>query len=91
MFNESYMVDCCTYPRCKEEYRAEFEPRESYSDKKWMLNTSIFEKVCKILKFRTDLECFASRHNTQIPRSVFYKPDLNAYLIDAFSVHCGGY
>ena len=56
-----------------------------------MLNTSIFEKVCKILEFRTDLQCFASRPNTQILRSVFYKPDLNAYLIDAFSVYCGGY
>ena len=56
-----------------------------------MLNTSIFEKVCKFLEFRTDLECFASRPNTQVPRSVFYKPDPNADLIDAFSVHCGGY
>ena len=56
-----------------------------------MLNTSIFEKVCKFLEFRTDLEFFASRPNTQVPRSVFYKPDPNADLIDAFSVHCGGY
>ena len=85
------MVHCCTYPRCKEEYRAEFEPRETYRHKKWMLNTSIFEKVCKILEFRTDLQCFAARPNTQILKSVFYKPDLNAYLIDAFSVYCGGY
>lgn len=58
------MVDCCPYPRCKEEYLAKFESRETY--KGWMLNPSIFKKACKILEFSPDLGWFALKLNTQI-------------------------
>lgn len=52
---------------------------------------SICKKVSKTLKFQTDLECFASRLNTQVPRYVSYKSYPFPYLVDAFSVHQGIY
>ena len=52
-----------------------------------MLNPEIIQKAIKHQKFRSDLDCFASRLNTQLPKYFSYKPDPYAYLIDAFSVH----
>ena len=52
---------------------------------------SICKKVSKTLKFQPDLECFASRINTHVPRYVSYKSYPFPYLIDAFSVNYGVY
>ena len=52
---------------------------------------SICKKVSKTLKFQPDLECFASRINTHVPRYVSYKSYPFPYLVDAFSVHQGIY
>ena len=54
-----------------------------------MLNPEIFQKAIKHLKFKPDLDCFASRLNTQLPKYTSYKSDPYAYLIDTFSVHWG--
>ena len=56
-----------------------------------MLNPEIFQKAIKHLKFKPDLDCFASSLNTRLPKYISYKPDLYACLIDAFSVHWGFY
>ena len=58
--------------------------RKCYRDAEWMLNPEIFQKAIKHLKFKPDLDCFASRLNTQLPKYISCKPDPYAYLIDAF-------
>ena len=52
-----------------------------------MLNPAIFKNAIKHLKLKPDLDCFAWRLNTELHKYISYKPDLYAYLIDAFSVH----
>ena len=39
-----------------------------------MLNSEIFQKAIEHLKFNTDLDCFASRLNTELPRYISDKP-----------------
>ena len=69
----------------------DYKSRKSYKNAEWMLNSDIFQKAMKHLKFKPDLDCFASRLNTQLPKYISYKPDLYAYLVDSFSVHWGFY
>ena len=45
-----------------------------------MLNPEILQRTIKHLKFKADLDCFASRLNTQLPEYISYKPDPYAYL-----------
>ena len=52
-----------------------------------MLNPEKFQKAIEHLKFNPDLDCFASRLNTELPKYISDKPDPYAYLIDAFCVH----
>ena len=68
---------------------ADYESRKSYKDAEWMLNPEIFQKAIKHLKFKPDLDCFATRLNTQLPKYISYKLDLYAYLTDAFSCRWG--
>ena len=70
-----------------ENVTADYESRKSYKDAEWMLNSEIFQKVIKHLKFKPDLDFFASRLNTLLPKYISYKPDPYAYLTNAFSVH----
>ena len=70
---------------------ADCEPRKSYKDAGWMQNPEMFKKAIKHLKFKPDLDCFASRLNSQLPKYICYKPDPYAYSIDAVSVHWGFY
>ena len=39
-----------------------------------MLNSEIFQKAIEHLKFNPDLDCFASRLNTELPRYISDKP-----------------
>ena len=52
----------------------------------WQLNPSIFKKVTNFLSFIPDIDCFANRINTQLSKYISYRPDPNAYHVDAFSV-----
>ena len=52
-----------------------------------MLNREIFQKAIKNLTFKTDLDFFASRLKTQLPKYISYKTDPYEYLIGAFSAH----
>ena len=49
-----------------------------------MLNPEIFQKAIKHQKLKPDLDCFARRLKTQLPKYISYKPDHYAYLIDTF-------
>ena len=66
---------------------ADYESRKSYIDSELMLNPEIFQKAIKHPKHRPNLDCFASRLNTQLPKYISYKPDPYAYLTDAFSLN----
>ena len=68
-----------------------YESRKSYKDAEWMLNPEIFQKEIKHVKCQPDLDCFASRLNTQQPKYISYEPDPYAYLIYDFSVRWGLY
>ena len=60
---------------------------KSYKDTEWMLNLAIFQKAINQLKSESNLNCFASRLNTQLPKYISYKQNPHVYLIDEFSVH----
>ena len=49
-----------------------------------MLEKRSFDRVLQILKFSPIIDLFASRLNHQLPTYVSYKPDLDAYAVDAF-------
>ena len=49
-----------------------------------MLHRNIFDNICKKLKFYPEIDCFANRLNHQIPKYISYKPDPDAFLVDAF-------
>ena len=74
-----------------ENVTADYELRKSFKGAEWMLNHAIFQKAIKHVKFETHLDCSSPRLNTQLPKYISYKPDLYAYLTDAFSVHWGFY
>ena len=59
----------------------DYESRKSYNDAERMLNPEIFQKAIKHLQFKLDLDCFASRLNTQLLKYILYKPDPYPYLI----------
>ena len=66
---------------------ADYELRKSYNDVELMLNDETCQKAIKHLKFKPDLDYFASRLNKQLSKYIFYKTVPYANLIHAFSVH----
>ena len=52
----------------------------------WMLEKLLFYRVLQTLKFSPTTGLFASRLNHQLLTYVSYKPDTNAYAVDAFSL-----
>ena len=75
----------CTYIPGSINTEADTESRRDYRDSNWMLNRKIFQNVCKRLNYEPTIDCFANRLNSQLPKYISYKPDPNAYLINAFS------
>ena len=51
-----------------------------------MLEKCLFDRVLQTLKFSPTIDLFPSRLNHQLPTYVSYKPDPNAYAVDAFSL-----
>ena len=64
---------------------ADFESRKEYKQAEWMLNKLLFHKICKKQKFYPNMDCFASRINTQMETYASFQPDPYATCIDAFS------
>ncbi len=65
--------------------KADAESRSLNLDTEWQLKTTVFESICST--FGTpDIDLFATRINTQLPRYVAWRPDPYAELIDAFSI-----
>ena len=64
---------------------ADESSRKIYSQGEWMLAKTIFSKVLKF-NITPKIDLFASRLNNQLLTYVSYKPDPNAYTVDAFSL-----
>ena len=59
--------------------------REFNATLEWTLNSSFFDKVVQGFS-RPTVDLFASRVNYRLPAYVSWKPDPNAFFVDAFSI-----
>ena len=66
--------------------RADLESRSNRFETEWMLNTSSLYRALEQLKMVADIDLFASRLNKQFPKYVSYRPDPEAYAVDAFTL-----
>ena len=51
-----------------------------------MLNPSLLGKALDTLKFRPKIDLFASRLNRQFPTYCSFRPDPEAFSVDAFTI-----
>ena len=65
---------------------ADKRSREFNDHLEYQLHPNHFQAICKQFG-KPDIDLFASRLNTQLPRYVSWKPDPGAESIDAFTVH----
>ena len=67
-----------------ENIEADWESRNFHDDTEWELSAEIFQIICK--KFGTpQMDLFASRLNHKLDKYVAWKPDPNAWEIDAYT------
>ena len=81
----------CTYIPGLENVSADRMSRKDYTQAEWMLTPKYFNLAIKRFKFIPNLDCFATRLNTHLPRYVSYYPDPYAFAIDAFSLNWQNY
>ena len=63
---------------------ADLKSRYFYDNKEWSLNPYMIEKVCE--KFgKPEIDLFATRLNAKCELYVSFKPDPNAFAVDAFT------
>ena len=70
----------------KQNIIADAESRRNVTSAEWMLNRKIYLQVTDHLSFDPKIDLFASRLNYQISKYVSYKPNPEAFAIDAFSL-----
>lgn len=70
----------------KDNIEADFESRKIRDDTEWMLNSNIFDALCKRLFFPS-VDLFASRINTQLKNYVSWNPDPGSLAFDAFTIN----
>ena len=63
---------------------ADEESRKNETKTEWRLNPDAFEYIQQSLSFTPEVDIFASRINTQLPRFYAFRPDPDAEAIDAF-------
>ena len=68
---------------------ADKESRLSETRTEWMLNKKDFNYVKEKLGFEPTIDLFATRINTQLEKFVSYRPDPNAFAINAFTLDWG--
>ena len=69
----------------KENKAADKKSREFNDATEWQLSTNVFYEICQNFGF-PDIDLFASRNNKQIDKYVSWKPEPEAYAVDAFSI-----
>ena len=65
---------------------ADKRSREFQDQTEWKLNGTVFREICATMG-TPDIDLFASRLNTQMPIFVSWRPDPDAYAVDAFSLN----
>ena len=63
---------------------ADEESRKMEIHTEWKLNENLFQEICYFLKFSPDIDLFASRLNTQLPKFISYRPDPQCLAVNAF-------
>lgn len=76
-----------TYIPGVENVDADTESRKEYKEAEWKLNPNLFLSCKNELKFTPNIDCFASRINTQLPIYVSYRPDPFARHVNAFTLN----
>ena len=75
----------CVHIKGKDNVTADNLSRNFSDSTEWKLNERVFSLICS-QTFTPDIDLFASRLNKQLDRFVSWKPDPEAYIIDAFSI-----
>ena len=70
----------------KEKFEADYESRREYEDAEWMLNPKIFNETQNILSFQPQIDCSATRINTQLSEYFSRRPDPEAKFIDVLQL-----
>ena len=63
---------------------ADKESRVFHDNTEWMLDMDVFDQITEVLGC-PDIDLFASRLNKKCPQFVSWKPDPDAYFVDAFT------
>ena len=66
---------------------ADLESRQNQSQTEWMLNITLLSRSLQTLRFKPDIDLFASRLNSQFPKYVAYRLDPESVVTDAFTIH----
>ena len=70
----------------KQNLVADFESRRNQREAEWQLNKAALKNAPSSFNFQPDIDLFASRVNYLFPEYVSYRPDPEAFAIDAFSL-----
>jgi len=65
---------------------ADFESRRNQRESEWQLDKVSLCNALETLGFKPDVDLFASRISHQFPKYVSFRPDPEAFAIDAFSL-----
>ena len=65
---------------------ADEESRKINTDTEWKLDSQVLQSALKELECFPTVDLFASRLNTQFERYVSFRPDPEAFAVDAFSI-----
>lgn len=87
--NDIYVT--CTFIPGKENVEADRESRREYKQAEWMLHKTLFDRAAQHFSFTPNIDCFASRVNTQLKVYASRKPDPYATHINGFSINWGLY
>ena len=75
----------------KDNVAADKESRKLSLDAEWKIDSSVHSKAFSQLDIEPTTDLFASRSNKQLPCYISYRPDSEAYAIDAFSASGKGF
>ena len=70
----------------KQNLFADFESRRNQREAEWRLDKAALQNALSRLNFQPDIDLSASRINYLFPKYVSYRPDPEAFVIDAFSL-----
>lgn len=70
----------------KNNCQADFESRNFKEEYEWKLDENTYLRATHKLQFKPEIDLFASRMNYQISKYVSWRPEPEAYAVDAFSI-----